>query len=135
MQDWGEEPLDADADPTAEGVMMEDPDYQEPEVSDPSPHAGDASSPGKKAPAKGSAKGKGSPGVDAEAGAKKGGKQPALLPTVYYLNLKEDKDMRRRVEKELRKYTDKLVRVPAVDKAQVLTCLEKGSCAKDDKVP
>ena len=41
--------------------------------------------------------------------------------------------MRRRVEKDLRKHTAKLTRVPAVDKARVLACLEKGSCTKDHR--
>ena len=41
--------------------------------------------------------------------------------------------MRRRVERSLRKHTAKLTRVAAVDKARVLACLEKGSCAKDHR--
>ena len=132
MQDWGEEPLDADADPTTEGVMMEDPNYQEPEAAPQEGGASSSASPAKKAGNKGSSSSKGSPGVDGDEGAR-GDKQPAMLPTVYFLNLDEEKDMRRRVEKDLSKYTDKLVRVPAVDKAQVLKCLDDGSCAKDDK--
>eukprot|EP00964_Phaeocystis_antarctica_P032089 scaffold18154_cov30-Phaeocystis_antarctica.AAC.2 len=112
---------------------MEDPNYQEPEAA---PQEGGASSssasPAKKAGNKGSSSSKGSPGVDGDEGAR-GDTQPEMLPTVYFLNLDEEKDMRRRVEKDLSKYTDKLVRVPAVDKAQVLKCLDDGSCAKDDK--
>ena len=132
VQDWGEEPLAADADPATEGVMMEDPNYQEPEAAPQEGGASSSASPAKKAGNKGSSSSKGSPGVDGDEGAR-GDKQPAMLPTVYFLNLDEEKDMRRRVEKDLSKYTDKLVRVPAVDKAQVLKCLDDGSCAKDDK--
>ena len=70
-------------------------------------------------------------GEKADAKGWKEGTQP--LPSVYYINLDADQDMRRRVEKDLRKHTAKLTRVPAVDKARVLACLEKGSCAKDHR--
>ena len=93
VQDWGEEPLDADADPTTEGVMMEDPNYQEPEAAPQEGGASSSASPAKKAGNKGSSSSKGSPGVDGDEGAR-GDKQPAMLPTVYFLNLDEEKDMR-----------------------------------------
>ncbi len=63
------------------------------------------------------------------------------LPTIYYINLDEEKDMRERLERNLKPYTEKLVRVPAVNKADVVACLEKDtprwggerSCAKDPR--
>ena len=42
------------------------------------------------------------------------------LPTIYYINLDEEKDMRERLERNLKPYTEKLVRVPAVNKADVV---------------
>ena len=57
--------------------------------------------------------------------------KPLSLPSVYYINMDEETDMKKRIEHEMGPYTNKLVRVPAVDKARVGACLDDGSCSRD----
>ena len=57
--------------------------------------------------------------------------KPLSLPSVYYINMDAETEMRARIEREFKPYTKKLVRVPAVDKARVGACLDDGSCSRD----
>ena len=52
---------------------------------------------------------------------------------MYFINLDEDVAMKKRLQADLGKHTDRLVRVPAVDVEQVAKCLDDGSCGKEEE--